>query len=599
MTKRERQYIFKNTQPYILRYVLYILLVVLMSVFSICSILSINNFLQILFVEDSSLPKTELDKLLNNIYSYFLAFGKQKALIYFTIIILAIYVLKDLFEWLSAYYMGCTRNKITRNMRNKLFESFLHNDMSFFAKNKKGDLLSRISSDIIDYDETVLKSHQTIINSIVVVSIYLTILFYIDWKLTLITLVLFPIIILLTSTLSHKLKSNSKRLQKTNGQIVSIIEQTIGGLRIIKSLTAIDYVNQIFKQINNDFTILRNNVYRRINLASPLSEVLSSIVVAVILLIGCNEVLSYSGLTSTMFIVYLILFILIIKPAKDASTAFYSIKKGLASVDRIIEIQDVVTIITEPTVSKEFPMLKNGIRFENVSFAYEEGCPVLKNINCLFEKGKTTAIVGPSGSGKTTIIDLIEKFYIAQSGDIFFDDISIKNLSSSKIRENISMVGQETILINDSVKNNIAFGKESYSFEQIKQASQIANAEEFILSLPQQYETNIGDKGDKLSGGQKQRIAIARAVLKNSDILILDEATSALDNKSEVLVQQALDSIGKGKTVIVIAHRLSTIEKADKIIVLDHGEIKEQGTHQTLYQKQGLYYHLYSMQKLQ
>lgn len=599
MTKRERQYIFKNTRPYILRYVVYVLLVVLMSVFSICSILSINNFLQILFVEDSSLPKTELDKLLNNVYSYFLAFGKQKALIYFTIIILAIYVLKDLFEWLAAYYMGCTRNKITRNMRNKLFESFLRNDMSFFAKHKKGDLLSRISSDIIEYDETVLKSHQTIINSVVVVSIYLTILFYIDWKLTLVTLVLFPIIILLTSSLSHKLKSNSKRLQKTNGQIVSIIEQTIGGLRIIKSLTAIDYVNQIFKQINNDFTILRNNVYRRINLASPLSEVLSSIVVAVILLIGCNEVLSSSGLTSTMFIVYLILFILIIKPAKDASTAFYSIKKGLASVDRIIEIQDVATTITEPKVSKEFPILKNGIRFENVSFAYEEGNPVLKNINCLFEKGKTTAIVGPSGSGKTTIIDLIEKFYLAQSGDIFFDDISIKNLNSSKIRENISMVSQETILINDSVKNNIAFGKDGYSFEQIKQASQIANAEEFILSLPQQYETNIGDKGDKLSGGQKQRIAIARAVLKNSDILILDEATSALDNKSEVLVQQALDSIGKGKTVIVIAHRLSTIEKADKIIVLDHGEVKEQGTHQTLYQQQGLYYHLYSMQKLQ
>lgn len=599
MTKRERQYIFQNTQPYIFRYVLYVLLVVSMSVFSICSILSINNFLQILFVENSSLPETELDKLLNNIYSYFLAFGKQKALIYFTIIILAIYVLKDLFEWLAAYYMGCTRNKITRNMRNRLFESFLSNDMSFFAKHKKGDLLSRISSDIIEYDETVLKSHQTIINSIVVVSIYLAILFYINWKLTLITLILFPIIILLTSTLSHRLKSNSKRLQKTNGLIVSIIEQTIGGLRIIKSLTAIDYVNQTFKQINNNFTILRNNVYRRINLASPLSEVLSSVVVAVILLIGCNEVLSSSGLTSTMFIVYLILFILIIKPAKDASTAFYSIKKGLASVDRIIEIQDVTSSITEPIISKDFPKLKTGIRFENISFAYEEGSPVLKNITCLFEKGKTTAIVGPSGSGKTTIIDLIEKFYLAQSGDIFFDDISIKELNSSKIRENISMVSQETILINDSVKNNIAFGKNEYSFERIKQASQIANAEEFILSLPQQYETNIGDKGDKLSGGQKQRIAIARAVLKNSNILILDEATSALDNKSEVLVQQALDSIGKGKTVIVIAHRLSTIEKADKIIVLERGEIKEQGTHQTLYKKQGLYYHLYSMQKLQ
>jgi len=569
-----------------------------MSVFSICSILSINNFLQILFADNTALPTTELDKFLNNIYSFFLAFGKQKALVYFTFIVLIVYVLKDLFEWLSAYYIGCTRNKITRNIRNKLFESFLNSDLSFFVKRKKGDLLSRISSDIIEYDENILKSYQTITNSIVVISIYLVILFYMEWKLTLISLVLFPVVILVTSTLSHRLKSNSKRLQKTNGVIVSVIEQTIGGLRIIKSLTAIEYVNQKFKKINNDFTLLRNKVYRRIDLASPLSEVLSSVVVAVILLVGCNEVLSNSGPSSTMFVVYLILFILIIKPAKDASTAFYSIKKGLASVERIMEIQENKPSIVEPKESEEFPNIENGIRFENVTFSYDDNTPVLKNISCIFEKGKTTAIVGPSGSGKTTMVDLIEKFYMAQEGNIYFDNVSVKDINSCKIRENISIVGQETILVNDSIRNNITFGLKNHSFEDIRRASQIANIDEFILSLPDGYDTNIGDKGNKLSGGQKQRIAIARAVLKKSDIIILDEATSALDNKNEVLVQEALNKIATNKTMIVIAHKLSTIENADKIIVLDQGRIKEEGTHKELMNKQGLYYHLYYIQKL-
>lgn len=569
-----------------------------MSVFSICSILSINNFLQILFADNTALPTTELDKFLNNIYSFFLAFGKQKALVYFTFIVLIVYVLKDLFEWLSAYYIGCTRNKITRNIRNKLFESFLNSDLSFFVKRKKGDLLSRISSDIIEYDENILKSYQTITNSIVVISIYLVILFYMEWKLTLISLVLFPVVILVTSTLSHRLKSNSKRLQKTNGVIVSVIEQTIGGLRIIKSLTAIEYVNQKFKKINNDFTLLRNKVYRRIDLASPLSEVLSSVVVAVILLVGCNEVLSNSGPSSTMFVVYLILFILIIKPAKDASTAFYSIKKGLASVERIMEIQENKPSIVEPKESEEFPNIENGIRFENVTFSYDDNTPVLKNISCIFEKGKTTAIVGPSGSGKTTMVDLIEKFYMAQEGNIYFDNVSVKDINSCKIRENISIVGQETILVNDSIRNNITFGLKNHSFEDIRRASQIANIDEFILSLPDGYDTNIGDKGNKLSGGQKQRIAIARAVLKKSDIIILDEATSALDNKNEVLVQEALNKIATNKTMIVIAHKLSTIENADKIIVLDQGLIKEEGTHKELMNKQGLYYHLYYIQKL-
>ncbi|MBR1769642.1 MAG: ABC transporter ATP-binding protein [Bacteroidales bacterium] len=599
MTRRERQFIFKYAKPYIFRYIAYIFLVILMSVFSICSILSVNNFLQILFVENPPAPTSELDVLLNRIYSYFLVFGKQKALVYFTLIILTVYFLKDLFEWLSEYYMGCTRNKITRNIRSALFSDYIHKNLSFFSKHKKGDLLSRISADVTEYDETVLKSIQTVINSIVIVLMYIIILFYIEWKLTLITLLLFPLVASLTSVLSHKLRSSSKRLQATNGLIVSLTEQTIGGLRIIKSLTAIDYVNQNFRKINKDYTVLRNKVYRMVDLPSPLSEVLSSIVVAVILLIGSNIVMTGTSLSSTMFIVYLILFILIIKPAKDTSTAFYNMKKGSASIERISEIESVPAEIEEKNADHTFPVLKKGIIFKNLSFSYGDNKQaVLKNINCIFEKGKTTAIVGPSGSGKTTMIDLIEKFYLPSEGDIYFDDTSIREIHSSQIRENIAIVGQETILFNDSIKNNISFSSKNYSFEQVKKAAQIANAEEFILKLPKQYNTNIGDKGDKLSGGQKQRIAIARAVLKETDILILDEATSALDNKSEVLVQQALNNISKDKTVIIIAHRLSTVKNADKIIVLSDGEIKEEGTHEELYKKQGLYYKLSSMQEL-
>lgn len=600
MTKEQKKFVTRYTKPYIPRYGVYVLLVVLMSFFSICSILSINNFLQILFADNASniVAKTELDELLNKIYSFFLVYGKQNALIYFTFIILLVYFLKDLFEWLSAYYMGCTRNRITRHIRGRLFDRFISQDLSFYVKHKKGDLLSRISTDVIEYDEMVLKSIQTIINSLVVVLMYLLILFYIEWKLTIVTILLFPLVALLTSVVSRKLKQYSKKLQATNGFIVSLIEQTVGGLRVIKSLTAIEHVNKYFGKVNKDFTVLRNKVYRMIDLASPFSEVVSGVVVGVLLLVGSNSVLNEHTITSTMFIVYLILFILIIKPAKDASTAFYNMKKGSACMDRIIEIESSVNTIEEPSTPLDFPKLSRAIEFKDVCFSYVKGQEVLHHVSCVFEKGKTTAIVGASGGGKTTIIDLIEKFYEPDSGKILFDDVSSSDLHSRDIRDNISIVGQDTVLVNDTVANNICFGDKGYTIEQIKEAARIANAEEFIVCLPEGYNTNIGDKGDRLSGGQKQRIAIARAVLRNSPILILDEATSALDNKSESLVQQALDNVSKGRTLISIAHRLSTIQNADKIIVLDNGRIVEQGTHEQLTALHGLYFNLSMMQKL-
>ena len=602
MTKQDRKFIQKLLKPYITDYVVYFLMVFVMSVFSICSILSLNNFLRILFVSSdveivSNL--SYLDKFLNAVYSYFLQFGKQKALIYFTLLILAIYLMKDLFTWLSQYHIGKTRNKITKDIRGLLFNKYVNQDISFALKFKRGDLLSRFSGDIIETDEAVLKSYQTIINSIVIVFLYVLMLFYISYSLTLVAIALFPIAALVTSVFSRKLRGTSRKLQDSNAQLVSIIEETISGIRIIKSLAAIDYVNQRFRDFNWKFTRLRNKVYRHVDLSSPQSEFLSSIVIGAILLYGSAKVVTLGSFSASMFVVYIIIFVLIIKPAKDASTAYYNIKKGTASLARIMEIVDSENTIVEPKNPKPFPKLTKGIKFSHVNFCYKQGVEVLKDIDFLFEKGKTTAIVGSSGSGKTTMIDLIEKFYQLkdEKSDILFDDISINDLNSKDLRNNITIVTQESVLFNDTVYNNIAFGGH-YTKEQVYKSSQIANCEEFINTLDNKYDTNIGDKGSMLSGGQKQRISIARAVLKDAPILILDEATSALDTESERKVQQALEEISKNRTTIVIAHRLSTIINADKIIVLDQGRIVEQGTHIELYNMHGIYYNLFTLQQV-
>ena len=601
MTRKEKEFIKQTVGKYKSNYMLYLLLVIIMSVFSVSSILSLNNFLQILFStkNEVTVSSSDLDKLLNNIYGFFLTFGKHKALVFFTLIILVIYLLKDIFTWLSQYQIGQTRNLIVRDIRSLLFEKFSSQDISFIGEYKKGDLLSRFSSDIVEFEETILKSIQTIINSAITVLIYFAMLLYINSFLTLCALLLFPIVALLTSILSRKLRRSARQMQDSNAQLVANIEETIGGIRIIKSMSAISYMNNRFNDFNKDYARLRTKVYRKVDLASPQSEVFSSIVIAVLLLIGSSLVINTSQLSATMFIVYLILFILIIKPAKDSSTAYYNLKRGTASLNRITEITSSANIIKEPKISKNFPKLNKGIIFKNVNFAYTREQQVLKNINFTFEKGKTTAIVGTSGSGKTTMTDLIEKFYQLNSdcGDILFDDISVNDMSGEEIRKNIAVVTQETVLFNDTITNNIAFGGD-YSQQEIISAAKTANAMEFIEQLPQKFETNIGDKGNMLSGGQKQRISIARAVLKDSPILILDEATSALDTESERKVQEALDNIAKGRTTIIIAHRLSTIVGADKIVVLQDGQIKEQGTHGELYKLGGIYYNLYLMQQV-
>lgn len=599
-----KSFTFHFIKPYIGNLILFLILGCLSAILSISSILSASNFLQILFGESmSSVPISNpsfIDNILSKVYSSVIVYGKQNALYIFGGLIFCIYLFKDIFTYLSSYVIASTRTRIIRNIRNTLFQKYLSLPLSYMNSHRKGDLISRISNDIIEYDENVLKSLQSIIIGIITVILYLIILFYIDAKLTSTVLIMFPIVGGLVSFISRRLRSNSKHLQQKSSNIISMIEETISGLRIIKSHTAIELVNTRFRNYNSSFTRLRNSIYRRVDLASPVSEFFGNVMIISLLLIGSSSVISSSPTISPeIFIAYLILFALIIKPAKDIPTSLFNFKKGRASVDRLVEILNVENNINEPYEgSKHDINLKKGILYKDVCFSYKEGIDVLKNINLFFEKGKTTAIVGSSGSGKSTIIDLIPKFYQPKSGDIFFDDINIKDLNSTDIREKIAIVTQDTILFNDTIFNNITFGNSKYAMEQVIEAAKIASADEFISVLPDGYNTIIGDRGSTLSGGQRQRLSIARAVLRNAEILILDEATSALDTTNEKLVQDAISNITVGRTSIIIAHRLSTIVNADKIIVMDNGEIKEEGTHKELLSLGGIYTKLCSMQSL-
>lgn len=601
MENKRFTYLF--IKPYIGNLILYFLLVCLATIFSISSILSASNFLQILFQDglgDSSnniVNISLLEETLNNIYASIIVYGKKTALLIFGGLIFLIYLFKDIFTYLASYLISSTRNRVVRNIRNSLFDKYQELPFSYFSSHRKGDLISRISNDIIEYDENVLKSIQSLIQGIIIVVLYLLILFYIDYSLTLTVLIMFPILGGLVSFISRRLKQSSKHLQQKNSNLISIIEETISGLRIIKSHTAIEHVNNKFIQFNNSYTRLRNSIYRKVDLASPFSEFMGNIMIIAILIIGSKNILSSTpSLSPEIFIVYLILFTLIIKPAKDIPTSFFNLKKGRASVERFVEILNVKDEIIEPKERSGFSFEKS-ILFKDLSFSYVKDEEVLKDINIEFEKGKTTAIVGASGSGKSTIINLIPKFYQPTMGGIYIDGINLKDIHSLDIRDNISMVTQDTILFNDTIFNNITFGRD-YPYDEVVNASKIAFAHEFIEKLPQGYNTMIGDMGQTLSGGQRQRLSIARAVLRNSEILIMDEATSALDTQNEKLVQKAISNISKDKTTIIIAHRLSTIVSADKIIVMDKAQVKETGTHQELLEIKGIYHNLCTLQSI-
>jgi ABC-type multidrug transport system, ATPase and permease components len=526
--------------------------------------------------------------------------GRVTALVLVCIFVVTASLLANLFRYWLQRILASMRTHVMRNIRKELFEKITKLDVGYFNDQRKGNLLSCMSNDITEVQNTIVTSFQVIFKDPVYIVGYLTVLFLMSYQLTLITVLALPLSGLLISRIAKRLKRRAAEAQELQGEILSTMEETVSGIRIVKAFNAQKHQNNRFNELNNKHRLVTKKMFYRQELASPMSEFLGITVAAIVLLVGGIFILNGQftfGIES--LIAYFGLYYSVLNPVKEVSKAYSNVQRGTAAADRIFKIIDTPVAIKKsenPIPLKDF---KDEIKFNNVSFKYESE-PVLIDINMTIPKGKMYALVGHSGAGKSTIADLIPRFYDVTSGEITVDGINVKNLEPKDLISLMGIVTQEAILFNDTVINNIAYGcnMENINEQDVIEAAKIANAHEFIANLEKGYYTNIGDRGGKLSGGQRQRLAIARAVLKNPPILILDEATSALDTESERLVQDALISLMKNRTSVVIAHRLSTIRNADQIIVLDSGKITEQGTHDELTAKGGTYKHLCDLQLL-
>lgn len=504
----------------------------------------------------------------------------------------------------GAYFGGSAclmpiRTGIVRDIRLEIYAKILRLPLSFFSEERKGDILARVSTDVNEVDSSITNSLDMLIKNPIFIVIYFSTLIAISWQLTLFTLLVVPFLAWGIGSIGRKLKRKSLYAQSKWSDGLSQIEETLGGLRIIKAFIAEDKMNRRFVAVNNEYRNAALKVAIRQSAAHPVSEFLGTCMIVVVLWFGGSLILSdNSPIDASTFIYYLVILYSMLQPLKDFSKAGYSIPKGLASMERINKILNAENNIREKESPVQISGLNESIVFKDVSFSYNGEREILKHINLKIEKGRTIALVGQSGSGKSTLVDLIPRYHDVQSGEILIDGVNIKDMSIHSLRSIIGNVNQEAILFNDTVYNNIAFGVENATPEQVEQAARIANAHDFIMEMEDGYNTNIGDRGCRLSGGQRQRISIARAVLKNPPVLILDEATSALDTESEKLVQDALERLMKSRTTIAIAHRLSTIKNADEICVLHEGEIVERGTHEELLAMDGYYKKLNDMQAL-
>lgn len=578
------------------------LFVVLSVVFTMATALSVADFLKILFGSDpdGAAPVSHgnlISQWLEGLYVWLISFGQSKAIMLFAVLVFMVYGLKNVFTYLSAVQISVIRVRLTRDVRNSLFRKCMRLPMAYFGSHRKGDILARFSNDITEYEENILNSIQQLLQSAIAMVLYMAMLFYINVKLTLFVLCMLPIVAVVISGLSRKLKRKSKTIQEQNAYLTSLTEETISGLKVIKGFTAIEFSDKRFRDFNREYTRQRIWMFRRIYSASPISDFLGNAIVIGILLFGATLVMNGDhGLTAELFISYIMMFVLMIPPSKELTTAISQMKKGQACADRLEAFLNEEETITDSPDARPFVGLEHQVEFSHVGFHYKEGVEVLSDICLTLPKGKTVALVGSSGSGKTTMADLLTRYYDCTSGAILIDGEDIRSLRISDLRTHIGVVAQDTLLFNDTIRNNIAFGQPDASQEAIEQAARIANAHEFVMQTESGYDTVIGEGGSRLSGGQRQRISIARAVLGNPDILILDEATSALDTESERLVQQALDQVMEERTVLVIAHRLSTIVNADEIVVLEHGRIIERGCHAQLMERHGRYRELVELQ---
>ena len=602
---------FKRVLNYVFTFKKYFLLNILFSVFyalfSAVAFLSLMPMLEVLFngVNDiKEEPQLELsnnlgefiENWLNFQVSSFAADDNQKAILFVVGIVIILFFLKNISNYFALFFSTLIRNGVIKNLKKNIYEKIITLPLSYFSKNKKGDLISRMSSDVIEVQNSFLSIIEIFIRDPLTIAFTIGAMFVISYKLTLFVIVFIPVSGFIISFIGKTLKRKSLLVQREQAELTSITEETINGIKIIKSFLAESFFKNKFDKTNTNFLSFSNKLINRQNIAAPLSEFLGILVIGVLLWYGGQLVLIDMELKPAAFITYMGLAYGVLTPAKSISKAFYSLKKGNAAAERVFEIIDSKSEFFDDSNKENLDSFKKCIEFKNVSFKYENAT-VLNNISLKVNKGEMVAIVGSSGSGKSTLVNLIPRFFDKISGKILIDDIDINNLSRLKIRSLIGIVSQDSILFNTSIKENILLGDSKGNIdEKLSESLSIANADEFINELEDQVDYNVGDNGSNLSGGQKQRVAIARAVYSNSPILILDEATSSLDSKSEKLVQDAIDKLMINKTSIVIAHRLSTIQNANKIIVLDKGEIVEQGNHDELIKNDSYYKKLIALQ---
>ncbi|NML36544.1 ABC transporter ATP-binding protein [Chitinophaga sp. G-6-1-13] len=537
--------------------------------------------------------------LFNYYFYYFInTSGSKESALYFVCAVIGICVtIANLGRYMSTRVVTRMKMTMLSRLRTNLYKKFTEQSLGYYSEKQKGDLLSVMTNDVQEVEVSVVSSVQILLRDPFIIIGYFAVLFYLSVKLTLFTIVFFPVSGLLISYISKKLKQKGWFSQELLGKILNVTEETLGGVRIIQSFTAAPFMQKKFGDVNYRFISVSKAMFNQRELASPVSEILGVMVVVVLLIYGGTMVLHGSDLlTGATFMTYLVFYSQILQPAKNISTAITTMQRGIVASERIFGILDSQVAVQEKNNAQPVSTFDDKIEYNNVSFKYDQQY-VLKDINLTIRKGQVTALVGRSGAGKSTMADVLPRFYDVNEGAIRIDGTDVRDLRLNDLRALIGVVSQEAVLFNDTVFNNIAFGHPEADREAVIQAAKIANAHEFIEHLENGYETSIGDRGLKLSGGQRQRLTIARAIFKNPPILILDEATSALDTESEKLVQSALDKLMQNRTTIVIAHRLSTIQHANEIVVMDHGEIKERGTHDDLLSREGIYHKLVEMQE--
>ncbi|ANI89580.1 antibiotic ABC transporter ATP-binding protein [Arachidicoccus ginsenosidimutans] len=581
----------------------YTLFTVLGTLFGILSIGMLSPFLTLIIGDEKNSSANLLQSkssgkfILNFLNSEVQQHGKLAAIAAVCIIIIVSTLLKNIFIYLSAVISAPVRSSIIKRLRDEMYVKALQLPIGFFTEQKKGDVMSRMTNDINEVDSSIVSTLEGLIKDPFTIVGYLIAMILISPALSIGLLILLPLTGFVIGRVSRLLKKQSKAMSERQSVALSILDETLTGIRVVKAFLAEKMMHKKFDAVNEDMFVLRNKMSYRRNLASPLTEVLGVTVLAAILYFGGMLVVKYQLMKGGDLLAYIGMFAFIINPAKTLSTSFFNIQRGSSALTRIEDFLATPEVIEDGGTNEL--SFEREIQFKNVFFSYPDGTAVLKNINLTIPKGKTVALVGSSGAGKSTIADLVPRFHDVSSGELLIDGINVKNYSLKSLREHISIVTQEPILFNDSIASNIALGKNDASEQQIEDAAKVANAFNFIQQKEEKFDTNIGDRGNKLSGGEKQRVTIARAVLKNPPILILDEATSSLDTESERLVQDAIDKMMENRTSLVIAHRLSTVRNADEIIVLDKGEIAERGSHDELLKiENGIYSRLVRMQEV-